>query len=245
MNLKKENEKKSSAKTFLFVLIIAATGFLLSPFFSVKTIQITQLERYTQSEICEKINLSEGINSIFFAKKKAERTLKKDPYISDVKISLNLPSTIIVDIKERKVRGYVPYMGSYLYIDEYGRVLDVQTHYEKKLPLVEGLDFKHFQKGELLPVKNQESFDVVVKIAQVMTKYKKYNLLDLIVRIDVSDPKDICAYVNKVEVQLGDISDCDQKIRTMAEIINTIPESDRGTLNLKDMSKTPIFQYLT
>lgn len=242
MNLKKENKRNASAKTFLFIVIIAVTGFLLSPFFNIETIQITQLEHYTQNEICEKVNLSEGANSIFFAKKKAERILKQDPYISDVKISLNLPATIIVDIKERKVRGYVPYMGSYLYIDEYGRVLDVQTHYEKRLPLVEGLDFKQFQKGELLPVKNQESFDVVVKIAQMMTKY---NLLDLVVRIDVSDPKDICAYVNKVEVQLGDISDCDQKIRTMVKIIDTIPESDRGTLNLKDMSKPLIFQYLT
>lgn len=245
VHLKDRGRKKLSPqiKFFICIAIVGLAGFLFSPVFSVKTIEVTKMERYTKSQICEKINLAEGANCIFFGSKRAEKLLKEDPYIESVTISRKLPSAITVEIKERKVRGYVPYnMGAYLYIDEYGRVLDVETSFEKRLPLVEGLDFNNFQKGQLLSVSNQESFDVVVKFAQMMTKY---NLLDLVVRIDVSDPKDICAYVNHVKVLLGDISDCDQKIRTMAAIIEKIPEKDKGVLDLKNIKGPLIFQYLT
>ena len=41
-----------------------------------------------------------------------------------VSIHRKLPSTITVNIKEYKLRAYVPYMGSYLYINDYGRILE-------------------------------------------------------------------------------------------------------------------------
>ena len=82
----------------------------------------------------------------------------------------------------------------------------------------------------------------MVIIAQMMTKYE---LLDTVVKIDVSNTQNIKAYLNKIEVNLGDISNSDQKIRTMAEIVKKIPEGDRGTLDLSDISKPLVFKYLT
>lgn len=237
--------RKPTSKTMVFILLIAMVigGILFSPLFSIRSIEITEMEQYSKAEICAKIGLSEGMNLFAFNRFSAKKKLLKDPYIEDLKIKWKLPNTICLEIQERKVRGYVPYMGSYLYIDEYGRVLDVQTSFHDPLPVVKGLDFSGgWQKGALLSVKNQESFDVIVKIAQLMTKY---NLLDIVVEIDVSDPDNITARVNKAEVALGDISDCDEKIRTMAEIMKNIPKGDRGFLDLRDLSKPLIFQYLT
>lgn len=245
-NVEKFPEKKKTSgikkMAFVFIFAVAVMGFLLSPIFAVKTINCTELVKYTKTEICEKIGLSEGMNIVAFKKRAAEKLLIKDPYIESVKIGRSLLGVINIDITERRVRGYVPYMSSYLYIDEYGRVLDTQTYFKETLPVVVGLKYSEMQIGQLLPVSNQESFDVVVEISQLMTKY---NLLDLVVKIDVSDPKNIYAYVNKVEIMLGDISDCDEKIRTMAEITKNIHKEDRGTLDLRDMSKPIIFKYLT
>lgn len=72
-----------------------------------------------------KIGLSKGDNLLLFSKGRAEKTLEKSPYIASAKLSAKLPHTMKITIKERKARGYVPYMGSYLYIDEEGRVLEV------------------------------------------------------------------------------------------------------------------------
>ena len=168
--------------------------------------------------------------------------LEQDPYIAHAELSAELPDTMVIKVTERKVRGYVPYMGSYLYIDEEGRVLDVQDSYFKALPLVRGLLFDSFQKGEILPVKNPEKLTVILRMSQLM---QKYELLDLVVEIDVSNPKDVYAEVNQVQIHLGSMENGDQKIRMMAEILKTIPEEDRGSLDLSDLNRPIVFQYLT
>lgn len=229
----------------LLLLLLLAAGILLSPVFALKEVQVEGTEKYTASALCETVGLSMGDNIFAFSRSKAEKALEQDPYIADAKVSLKLPHTVVITIQERKVRGYVPYMGSYLYIDAEGRVLDVQDSCYEALPLVKGLSFDSFVKGEVIPVKNPEALDVVLQMAQMM---EKYELLDLVVEIDVSDAKDIYAYVNQVQIHLGDIQNGDTKVRYMAAIMQTIPEEDRGMLDLSELdnpNKTVVFRYLT
>ncbi len=224
------------------VAVLAVAAVLFSPLFWIKTITVNGISHYTQAEILEKAGISTGDHILFFSRFHAKDVLLEDPYIADVQFSVQLPDTLVIDISERKVRGYVPYMNSYLYIDEYGRVLDVQESYYEAQPLVEGLQFDHFQLGEILPVENEEALQVMVLYSQMIIKYE---LSDLVVQLDVSDPNDVYAKINRVEIHLGGTSDCDQKVRMMAEIMKTIPEEDRGKLDLSDLSKPIVFQYLT
>ena len=244
---KKENAPKKiriGKKGFLTFLCVLAgiCALLVSPVFTIKNIEITEMEKYTKDEICEMVNIKEGMNMFLFNRFYAMKTLKSNTYIESAKISYKLPDTIAITIDERKVRGYVPYMGSYLYIDEEGRVLEVSSEMNRALPVVYGLNFSSFTLGEKIEAENKEAFDIMVNIAYLMSKYE---LLDMVVKIDVSNPDKILAYVNKVEVNLGDMSNGDRKIRTMAEVIKNINENDRGSLDLSDLSKPIIFKYLT
>lgn len=230
--------------TAAFVIVVIV-GLLLSPIFAAKNITAEGASHYKAGELAEMIGLSKGDNIIFFGKGKAEKILEEDPYIEEAKVSFRLPDTMVIKVKERKVRGYVPYMGSYLYIDEAGRVLDVQDACHEALPMVKGLVFGSFTKGEVIPVENPEALDVVLNIAQLM---EKYELLDLVVEIDVSTPDNVYAYVNQVQIILGDMENGDTKIRYMAEIMKTIPKEDRGTLDLSELDKPNgmvVFRYLT
>ncbi|MGN0135180.1 FtsQ-type POTRA domain-containing protein [Anaerotignum sp.] len=226
-------------------VVVAVACILFSPVFAVKEIKAEGASHFTTSELCERIGLSTGDNLFLFGKGKAEKILEENPYIADAKLSAKLPDTMIITVKERKVRGYVPYMGSYLYIDEEGRVLEVQEAYHEALPLVKGLSFGSFTEGEIIPVENPEALDVVLRISQMM---EKYDLLDLVVEIDVSNPEDIYAYVNQVQIHLGNMENGDMKIKYMAEIMKTIPEEDRGILDLSALDNPKanvVFQYLT
>lgn len=244
---RKPEKKRIDRRVVLGVLLLllVGAGLLFSPLFALKEVETEGASHYTPSELCEKIGLSTGDNIILFGRGRAEKLLEEDPYIAEAKLSLRLPDTMRITVQERKVRGYVPYMGSYLYIDEEGRVLDVQAACTEALPLVKGLSFQSFTKGEIIPVENAEALHVVLQISQMM---EKYELLDLVVEIDVSNPEDIYAYVNQVQIHLGDMENGDTKIRYMAEIMKTIPEEDRGLLDLSDLdspNKTVVFQYLT
>ncbi len=227
------------------LVLVLFIGLLLSPIFAAKSILSEGASHYTTAQLCEMIGLSEGDNILFFGRGKAAQTLEQDPYIADAKLSLKLPDTMIIEVKERKARGYVPYMGSYLYIDEAGRVLDVQEAGREALPVVKGLDFDSFTLGEIIPVGNPEALGVVLHFSQLM---EKYELLDMVVEIDVSDPDNIYAYVNQVQIILGDMENGDTKVRYMAEVMKTIPKEDRGTLDLSVLNKpggTVVFRYLT
>lgn len=224
------------------MLLLIIVGFLFSPLFAVKTITTKGAVKYTSNELAEKISLNVGENLIFFGRGRAEKILEEDPYIADAKLRMELPGTMVIEVVERKVRGYVPYMGAYLYIDEEGRVLETQNTYYEALPQVKGLQFDSFVLGEVLPVANKDALLVVLQISQMM---QKYNLLDIVVQVDVSNSKDVYAYVNQIEIRLGNMEGGEQKIRVMAEIVKTIPEGDRGTLDLRDLNKPLVFQYLT
>lgn len=229
----------------LVLVVVVLACALFSPLFAVKKIKVQGANHFTTSALCEMIGLSKGDHLLLFGKSKAEKTLMKSPYIAQAKLSARLPHTMKIKITERKVRGYVPYMGAYLYIDERGRVLEVADSCKDALPLVRGLQFDSFTEGEILPVKNTKALDVVLTISQLM---EKYELLDLVVEIDVSKPKDVYAYVNQVQIHLGDMTNCDMKIQYMEQIIKKIPEEDRGVLDLSTLNNSKAnvtFRYLT
>lgn len=239
-----EKHKKSPAKKLLFLIVIVLAVFavLLSPVFNIKQINITEMKRYSKEEICSMIGVAAGENLFAYSSQKAKKILIGNTYVERVKIIKSFPNTINIEINERKVRGYVPYMDSYLYIDEYGRVLEIKGSFTDPLPVVTGLKFNSFQLGEEIEAENKDAFDEVVVIAQVMTKYE---MLDTVVKLDVSNTEKITAYINKIEINLGNITNCDEKIRTMAAVVKQIPEKDRGSLDLSDLSKPIVFKYLT
>ncbi|MGE4213369.1 MAG: cell division protein FtsQ/DivIB [Anaerotignaceae bacterium] len=239
---KKYKKPQTNKLLFLLVFIVAVFAVLLSPVFNIKQINVTEMKKYTKEEICSMIGVEVGENLFAFSSQNAKKILLSDTYVEGVKITKSFPSTINIDVNERKVRGYVPYMDSYLYIDEYGRVLEIKGSFTDPLPVVTGLNFDSFQLGEKIEADNKDAFDVVVVIAQVMTKYE---MLDTVVKLDVSDTEKITAYVNKIEINLGSITNCDEKIRTMAEVVKQIPQKDRGSLDLSDLSKPIVFKYLT
>lgn len=223
------------------LVIIAGAAFLFSPFFAIKEIRLENSAQFTASELAERISLSVGDNILLFPRGKAERTLEEDPYIQEARLIRELPDTMVISLTERKVRAYVPYMGSYLYIDEEGRILDIEKTYVQGLPIVNGLQFSEFQLGEIISVDNPDALHVMLQISQIL---QKYEMTEMIVELNVSNPEDIYAQVNRVTVHLGTLDNMDQKILSLAEIIKTIPEEDRGSLDLSDPNKRIIFQYL-
>ena len=73
----------------------------------------------------------------------------------------------------------------------------------------------------------------------------KYGVLNDAVNINVSDTDNIYAYIRGIRVLLGSNTRMDEKIKTMAEAVKEIPEGDKGTLDLSDLSKPIIFKYAT
>ena len=178
--------------------------FFTLPVFNIKSIEISGNENLSKEQIESMLNTKVGNNIFAFNKTKALKNIKSNNYVEEVSIHRKLPSTITVNIKEYKLRAYVPYMGSYLYINDYGRILDTQKTFKKQLPVVEGLKFNQFTLGEVLQVDNPSAFD----------------------------ENDIHFYVGKIDVEFGSFDDANKKLLTLNEVLKQLDTSYAGVLNL-------------
>lgn len=247
---KKQKKRKLSLTTILVTAIVVIFLLILiftSPLFQIKVLNFEGGLKYSKEEILSELKLNIGTNIFMVRPNHIKKYLEAKPYVKSVTISLSFPSELTIKIKERKVRGYVSYIeGTYLYIDEDGRVLESNKTYKEQLPLVEGLDFDRFKLGEILEVKNPKSFEIVVKTAGLLAKYEaEYEAVGDILKIDVSDPDNIHIYIKNVDVLLGDLTEYDFKIRKMLTILKDIADDDKGFLDITNPEKGSIFEHLT
>ena len=226
-------------------VITAILLFLRLPIFFINDIEITGNSRLTDGDIKETMNIRDGDTIFFWNSPAARRRMLENNYVDCVEIDINYTSRrVTIKIRERILSGYVEYVdGIFLYIDERGRVLDSATSFIERLPVVVGLEFTEFTVGEPLKVNNPVSFDLVVTLAQLLNRYQ---MSQDIVRIDVSRPDDIHLFIKNIDVEFGDISGAEEKIRTvqaiMDEYLNDVDEG--GFLNIRDINRPPRFKPL-
>lgn len=236
------NINKTFIKLFivLSVFVIIWAVFFKSPYFSIKEIQVNGLDNLTEEQIVNMLSAKKGGNIFSFSASKCEKQISKSHYVESVKVSRDLPSKVVVSLNEYKLRGYVPYMGSYLFINENGLILDIQKNITKQCPVVEGLNFDSFTVGEILAVDNPSAFDTMVELSKLFDKYK---LLQDVIRVDITNLNDIHFYVNKVDVEFGSMDNANRKILMLNEVLKQLDSNYAGVLNLTGENAT--FEYLT
>jgi cell division septal protein FtsQ len=162
--------------------------------------------------------------------------------IDDVIIQKKFPNVVEVHVYEKQLSGYVPYLHNYLCVDHECRVRDV-TSEAIGLPVIHGLKFDSFRLGEALTVNDTEAFDTVVYILKLFSKYG----VDYVDSIDAADPQNIRLSAYNVSVEFGPIKDADEKLRSLDEILDKLPDvaSVAGMLDISDIKRHYIFKVLT
>ncbi len=238
--------KKLTLKIFIGVCVISLIimGIMLCPYFYIKNINVTGNGIVSRDDILKILELSESgkTNLYAFNSFSGEEKLLKNPYIKSVDFTRKFPDTLEVSIIERKPCGYIPYTNTFLFMDDEGRILDAKSSYTTPLPVVYGLDFSTFTLGEKLSVEQPEKLNIVVELSKLM---KKYEIIENVVRVNVSKFDDIHLYVNKVDVVLGEFTDVNWKIGALSEIIKKLSPDDKGILDISSHDKIPAFSYLT
>lgn len=221
-----------------FILIL----LMLCPYFLIKTINIEGLDNITREEIITTLNLDKDTNLLAFNTVSAKSKLSQNNYIDSIKIKKVFPSTLEIYVIEKEIYGYVPYTNNFLYIGKDGEVIDVKTSYSKQLPIITGLEFKFFVLGEKLKVDNEEKFNIVVNFTNI---FHQKDLLEDIIKIDLTDIYNIQLKIGNITVVMGDSSNLNTKINTLIEILKNIDTNQKGILYLDDTYKSPTFKYIT
>lgn len=245
---KKINIKVLKKIVILFACIMFIIAILvISSMFNIKKIEINILENegttiaqnsgeseyistnLNSAEIQSLSGLSIGQNMFKKSKNEIIDSIKKNPYVSSVEIIRKVNGTCVINVTERKVKYIINYAGAYIYIDEQGYVLELNSE-PATVPVLLGIttDFTSLAVGteEKITRINENDLDKLDVVNSIMDSCKNNEVDSLISRIDISDHKNYTLYLDTESktVYLGNCKDLNTRILYMKEII----EKEKG-----------------
>jgi cell division protein FtsQ len=229
-------------KVFIIILIFVAFGALVlsSELFTLKNIYVTGNKTVSNSDIIRLSNLQYGQNIFRMNKKKIIRSMFENPKVKAARIKRILPSSVSLDIIEREAIALVPYLGSYLNIDEEAMIFEVSgTSQNMNAPVIEGFSFNDFKIGEVLKIDNSEQLDIALKISNAL---KNSKLNEDISIVNIEDLENILLITRTgIRIYLCN-SNIDYKIQMAKTIIeDLLKNNEKGIIDMRH-DGNPIFK---
>ncbi|MCD8118389.1 MAG: hypothetical protein LUE29_02640 [Lachnospiraceae bacterium] len=211
----------------LFLGLIAGAVLYFS--LSIETVTVEGSERYTDEEIESFLFTRErDYHTIVFWLQSKFGEHVSIPFVEDYDIEMTGTDTVHITVYEKSLIGYVTYMGSCFYLDKDGYAVESSDEPLEDVPYVTGLDFDYIILNEKLPVENEDTFDVLLNVAQQL---KKYELS--VDRIYVASNLDISVYIGNVKVNLGNDDMLTEKIAELKDISANLTGYS-GTLDMTE-----------
>ena len=206
-------------------VLFAAVIVLLS--FNVKTVTVTGNSRYSEEEITEMLfSRRWDYNSIYCYLKDRLKEHQQIPFVEDYKLVFQGPSKVEVIVYEKSMVGYVSYMGSYMYFDKDGIIVESANEKLEGVPWITGLDFGQIVLHQPLPVEHKKIFEEILNLTQLLSGYELQ-----VDKIQYNSRQEVTLYMDEIEVVLGDNSNINGKISELSDMMPQL-EGLSGTLYL-------------
>ena len=229
--LKKVLKVLAKIAVILILLAIIFSIVFLSGVFSVKSIEITingesqDGESLQISQIEALTGLSIGQNLFEISRGTIKTSILSNSYVESVSVTKYLTGKISINVTEREVSYLINYAGSYIYIDDKGYILELNSE-SKDLPLILGAstDFTSLATGSSenqVTRLNDEDLEKLDTVNSIMEISRNNDVEGLISRIDITDDKDYILYLDSEgkTAYLGDCNNLNTRILYMKAII--------------------------
>ena len=232
---RKKSKKKLLIALLLTFLVLAASAAAVSNI-TITEMSVEGNKHYTKEEI----------RDILFGTAKERNTLycflnqkfgepKDIPFVDRYDFEFSGLNRVDVIIYEKSVVGYIEYMGSYMYFDRDGIIVESSSKPTAGIPLVTGLDFDRIVLYRELPVKKKEVFDEILTLTQLFTKY------DLKVdKVYFDSSLNVVLYIGEIRVRMGSNTLLEGKVAELHDMLPHIQDKGPGTLYLDVYSESAI-----
>lgn len=212
------------------ILILAALAVFVIKSATIEKIRVTGNSFYTEDEI----------RDILFDSRVENNTIKcylnnhfgknkEIPFVERYQIEIINRHEVEVIVYEKNIIGYVNYMGSYMYFDRDGTVVESSSELLKGICQINGLSFSRIVLYEPIETQTDGLFDQVLLMTQL---FEKYSMDIELINFDPSDNVQVA--VGDIKVELGAAENLDLKIAELHDILPQL-EGMKGTLYLDDI----------
>lgn len=230
-----ENDRKKYILTRFVIAAVIIVLLVVAGFIFLRSFEVTQAGvkvdgnvHYTDEEICNIVlGEKQRANSIFLMLKYRNRSITDIPFVERIDVSVTDRHNVLVNVYEKALAGYVSYLGTYLYFDKDGIVVENSNVLTPTIPEVSGLKYNHFVLHEPLPVENKDIFQKVLNMTNLL---QKHGITASKIQFDQSLAMTL--HFDNVRVLLGDESEIDEKIMRLAAILPSL-QGKSGVLHME------------
>lgn len=209
------------------VFIILSVFYYLLVNYKVENVYVEGNQHYSAEEIKKMVEKGYfGDNSLFLSAKYVNKSVTGIPFIEKMDVDVLDKNSIKITVYEKTLAGYVEYLGKYMYFDKDGVIVESSNMKTVGIPLVTGLSFDHFVMYEPLPVKNENIFQNILNVTQMLNKYGIEPD-----KIHFDDKDNMTLYFDNVRVSLGSDNLLEEKIQRLNSIVPKL-EGASGILRM-------------
>ena len=210
------------------MLLAAMAGLTAVQRISDSDIVIEGNVKYTNEEMINYIFKSDWDKNPFVLYYKTKYGKQKViPFVDEYDVQITSINSVKITVYEKKIIGYVTYMGSNMYFDKDGTIVESSVEVLEGVPKVTGLDFASIVLYESLPVEDSQVFRLILDTTQTL---QKYNIV--VDKIYISDKKEVSLYMQDIKVELGNDEDMNDKIRSLNDMLPGL-DGLSGTLDIR------------
>ncbi|MBQ9120640.1 MAG: cell division protein FtsQ/DivIB [Lachnospiraceae bacterium] len=227
-----EDGKKKTRILFFGIialcLVLAIAAVVVVRTYELKNVTFTGNTRYTEEELKERIftEATDQISFLFYLRMKTKGT-EEIPFIEKLETHMPDSHSIEIVVHEKLITGCVEQMGSYLYFDREGIVVESTRERLEDVPLVTGLRFSQIVLEEKLVVQKESLFQTILNLARLIEKQELE-----VTEIHFNSDYEVTLYVSGCEVFLGYRENYDVVLATLKSVLS----SAEGRKLLIDMS---------
>lgn len=216
---------------FLLALVIGAYVYIMDNY-TITTVYVDGNIHYTDEEIMAMVMEGKyGNNSLFLSLKYRDKGVENIPFIETMDVTIEAKDAVRITVYEKAIAGYVAYLGRYMYFDKDGIIVETSEEKTPGIPQVTGLVFDHIILHEKLPVENQEVFQDILNITQLLDKYSLP-----VDKIYFSSDYQVTLIFGEVKAALGNSDDIDEKIMQLQYMLPSL-EGKKGTLDMREYTE--------
>ena len=217
----------------LVMLLITGGVIWFLNAFRITSVMVEGNIHYSTDQITEMVMNSDfSNNSVFLSMQYHNKSITDVPFVERIDVSVVDRQTVKITVYEKALAGYVQYLGSYMYFDKDGIVVESSNVLTPGIPEVSGLKFNHVVLHEALPVENEEIFQEILNITNLLNKHGLSAT-----KIQFDSLYDVSLHFGKVRVIMGEDADMDQIIMHLTGILPHL-EGKSGVLHMENFSES-------
>ncbi len=241
LNKKRVKRKRRAKKIFtgaVFACAIVAVFILLAltVVFKIETIKIQGAKLYDDKVVIQKSGISIGDGLFAVSEDKLNEVLPSNlPYIKNIEIRRQLPSTLIIEIFSTRETAAFTGSDGYILVDETGKVLDTKAQMLRdNVAFVSGAKVKSSVPGQIIELQKEAQTETFLTILKGLNESEIKDITEI--SIDKKGAFRL-VYQDRIKIELGNTDNLLVKLERGKLAIdkeNAINPYSEGVLNLAD-----------